>query len=503
MRTPGKISRNLLLAAFLFYAPPHAHAKKGREPLALQTLKAAPGAATQKVAAAIDKILGGKAKQLDYGIAAMSLTQGDLIYEKNGDKLLIPASVNKIFTAYAALKKLKPTAVFKTGIYAVGTIRDGKLTGDLYLKGGGDPSLVSERMWMLVNELVRSGIKSITGNLFADSSYYDEEKTPESRPKYLKDQAYNAPIGALSFNFNVTTIYVRPGDLPGSAPIIFTDPDNSYIDVVNQATTGPAGGKNTINVNRTNFVEGDIGDTVLLRGSIPLEHKELRFYRNIVNPALYTAHMFRTFWEQRGFKLTGHVQEGTVPLDKAKLVLEFESLPLWHIVWGMNKFSNNFVADQIMKKVGAEVWGPPGTMAKGVTALADALEDIGIKKGSYEIQDGSGLTRNTKVTAKQILAVLAASYKDFGMSSEFTSSLGIAGDDGTLRNRFPGSHVAGLLRGKTGTLDGVTALAGYVPTDEGELLAFAVLLNDPKVKFGRMTPWADQIALALSKFSRK
>lgn len=472
-----------------------------RSPKSTTPAIVAPGAL--KVKGAIEAILPEKKfKHLDVGVYAVSLAHGDVVAERNPDDLLVPASVNKVFTAYAAIKKLRPTATFKTRIYAKGTIHEGKLTGDLYLKGGGDPSLVSERMWMMVNELIRSGIKNITGNIVADAKYYDEERTPTSRPKYLKDQAYNAPVGALSFNFNTTTIYVRPGEAPGSPPTVYTDPENSYIDVVNQATTGKAGSGNSIVVSRTNFVEGDIGDTVLLRGSIPLDHKELRFYRNIVNPALYTAHMFKTFWEQRGLKFAGHVDEGATP-DDAKLVLEFDSLPIWQIIWGMNKFSNNFVADQLMKKLGADVWGPPGTMQKGLTALHDALEDIGIGKKSYQIQDGSGLTRNTHVTARQIVTVLTSAYKDFSISSEFVASLGIAGEDGTLRNRLPNSNLAGLLRAKTGTLDGVTALAGYLPTNDGELLAFAVLLNDPKLKYGKISGWADQIALALSKFSRK
>lgn len=451
----------------------------------------------------IDGIIPPKVmKSLRVGICAATVVDGQSFYEHDADELVIPASTNKIFTAFTAMRKMKPTDTFSTRVYVTGSIKDGRLNGDLYLKGGGDPSLVSERMWMMVNEIIRSGIRTISGNLYADSSYFDQERTPETRPKYLKDQAYNAPIGALSFNFNTTTIFVRPGEIPGQPPIVYTDPENSYIDVVNQATTGKVDSNNTIVVSRTSFVKGDIGDTVLLRGSIPLDSREVHFYRNIVNPGLYTAHMFRTFWEQRGLKMDGNVLEGETP-SKAKLILEFDSQPLWQIVWGMNKFSNNFVADQILKKVGAQVMGPPGTMAKGVQVMGDVLESIGIPRNSYSIHDGSGLTRDTKVTARQIVKVLLASHNDFSMAPEFISSLGVAGEDGTIRRRFGDSNLAGLLRAKTGTLDGVSALAGYAPSADGELIAFAIVLNDPKVRYGHMSGWADQIALALSKYSRK
>ena len=441
-------------------------------------------------------------KGLEVGVLVSSLKTGEVLFENGADKLLIPASVAKVFTSFAVLKKLKPTFTFKTPILIQGSLKEGKLSGDLYLKGSGDPSLVSERMWMLVNELVRSGIKSVTGNIIVDSSYFDDEKTPDSRPVYLKDQAYNAPLGALSFNFNTTTIFVRPGDARGDKPKVFTDPDNAYIDIVNQANTGSHSSKNTLVVTRTDYVKGDIGDTVLLRGSLPLDVKEVRFYRNIVNPALYTGHMFRTFWEQRGMKFQGNVIEGRVP-EGARQILEFESLPLWQIVWGLNKFSNNFVADQLMKRLGAEVFGPPGTREKGIKAVEAALSEIGISPGSYQIIDGSGLTRGTHVSPRHLVKVLSAIYRDFSISPEFISSLGIAGEDGTLKKRFPNSVERGVLRGKTGSLDGVNSLAGFTESSSGEPIAFAIILNDPKVKYGRMIPWIDSMVEKIGRFSRK
>lgn len=457
----------------------------------------------QRLSRLVDQVLPPqKTKDLKAGIIVGSVSTGEILFEKNADNLLIPASVSKIFTSYAALKKLKPNSTFKTSVYRTGIINDGRLSGDIYVKGGGDPSLVSERMWMLVNEFVRSGIKHVMGKIVIDSSYFDEEKNPESRPKYLKDQAYNAPVGAFSFNFNTTTIYVNPGDAPGKSPKVYTDPDNSYIDVVNQATTGAAESTNTVQVTRTEYVKGDLGDTVLLRGSIPLGAKEMRFFRNIVNPALYAGHMLKTFMEQRGMRVDGNIVEGKIPED-AKSILEFDSVPLWQIVWGLNKFSNNFVADQIMKKLGAEMWGAPGTLQKGIAAVQDILEDLGIPKSAYTIVDGSGLTRGTQVTPRQIYKVLSAVHRDFNIYPEFISSLGVAGEDGTLRNRLPTSIGQGTIRAKTGSLDGVASLAGYVPSRDGELLAFAVILNDPQLRYGRMTGWVDQIAKAIRDITRK
>jgi serine-type D-Ala-D-Ala carboxypeptidase/endopeptidase (penicillin-binding protein 4) len=484
----------ILLGALFFAAPSFAESelafKQGVTP------------AHQQLLSRIQAVLPKNSKHLSVGVFAASIYPREPVVAVNADQLLIPASVSKVFTGYTALKKLGPASTFKTTILTDGPIKDGKLTGNLYFKGGGDPSLVSERMWMLVNELIRTGIKHITGNIIADSSYYDFERTPDTRPKYLKDQAYNAPVGALSFNFNTTTVYVRPGDAVGKPPIVVIDPENSYVDVVNQATTGASGTNQTVNASRTQYVKGDLGDTVLLRGSIPIGHSELRFYRNIVNPSLYTAHMFQTFWQRRGLKLDGIIKEGVTP-SNGQQVLQFESLPLWQVVWGMNKFSNNFVADQILKKVGAESWGAPGTLDKGLTSMQDVLEDIGIPKKAYEIQDGSGLTRSTKVTARQVVHVLLSAHDDLSVAPEFMASFGIAGEDGTLRSRFQSSRLRTQLRAKTGSLDGVTSLAGFCPSKDGEPLAFAILLNDTKLKYGRMTAWADQIAVEICEFSKK
>lgn len=486
------MKKNLWIVLFLLFFNPFAFAKT-RKPAT---------ASNDALKSKVESVLP-KGKDLKAGIILSSLETGEVLFEKNADDLLIPASVNKVLTAYAALKKLKPNATFKTYVLINSPVRSTQLGGDLYIKGGGDPSLVSERLWMLVNELVRSGIKTVKGNIVVDSTYYDMVRTPESRPKYLKDQAYNAPVGALSFNFNTTTVYVRPNEQSGLAPIVYTDPENSYIEIVNQATTGKVGSANTLNVNRTEFVKGDIGDTVLLRGSIPIDGKEQHFYRNIVNPSLYAGHMVKTFMEQRGMRVEGTVKEGTVP-SEARQILEFESQPLWQVIWGMNKFSNNFVADQLMKKLGAEMWGVPGTIEKGVTAVQDVLADIGIPKNAYTILDGSGLTRQTKLAPRQILKVLQVAHKDFAVFPEFISSLVIAGEDGTLRRRFPTSQEEPVqLRGKTGSLDGVNSLAGYTMSQDNELLSFVIILNDSKGKYGKMSTWVDKIATLFHKYSRK
>jgi len=440
-------------------------------------------------------------RSLKASILAVSLDRNEVIYSRSADTTLIPASVNKILTAYTALKRVGPRAKFHTKILATDSIRNGVLGGNLYLKGGGDPGLVSERMWMLTNELLRSGVKKITGNIIGDASYFDTERTPDNRPKYLTDQAYNAPVGALSFNFNTTTIFVRPGTKVGTKPEIYVDPENSYVDIVNQAKTTKAGRGTKLYAKRLKHLEGDLGDTILIRGTIARGAKEVRYYRNIVNPTLYTCHMFKTFLERRGVKVNGTIKMGRVP-KKARLLVDFGSLPMWQVIWGLNKFSNNFVADQVLKKVGAEMWGVPGNLKKGMTSMRDALEDIGIPRNSYVVVDGSGLNRKARISSNQIVQILRSAYADFSIRSEFVASLGVAGEDGTLKRRLNSNLGRGFIRGKTGRLNGVNSLAGYTQSVQGENIAFAILLNDPSGRHGDMTGWVDQIAMAFRRFRR-
>lgn len=434
------------------------------------------------------------------GIEVYSLTRQESLFELNPDAPLSPASTIKLLTAVVGLKKLGPDYTYRTEVLADGPIQNGVLKGNLYLKGGGDPSLVSERMYLLVAEVLRSGIREITGTIFADDWVFEQIKVDPARIPTDTDRPYNAPIGGLSFNYNTTTVYFRPGDTLGAKPRVMVEPDTGYITVLNQAKTGRPGSGNQLVASR---VKGKAGDTILVKGTLAQGAAEQRSYFNIVSPPLYAGYALRSYLEMRGVRVHGReIRHQQVP-PSARKIAELESLPLREIVTLMNKFSNNFIAEVLVKTLGKEIRGAPGTVEKGLDVVREEATRLGINTAGFHVVSGSGLTRENRVSSRQFVQLMNAAYLDFDVLPELLSSLPIAGKDGTLRRRMKGTSAYGRLRAKTGSIDGVATLVGMVQARGGELLAFSVLMNDKTKDPGSMRPWQNYFGQALADFNRK
>ncbi len=433
-------------------------------------------------------------------VEVFSLNTQQSLFRLNQDRALSPASAIKVLTALVALKKLGPDFTYKTEVYAHGPVVGGVLQGDLYLRGSGDPSLVTERLYLLVNDILRSDIKSVKGQIIVDDSTFDQVNVDPARINTDTDRAYNAQVGGLSFNYNTTTVYFRPGNTLGSHPRVFVEPDTGYVSVQNKATTGARGTKYSLVASR---IKGDMGDNVVVTGSIPLGLNEQHSYFNITNPRVYAAQAMRWMFGARGFYISG-AEVGRKPLPPgAKKIAELESPPLREIVVLMNKYSNNFIADTLVKTLGREVKGAPGTMEKGLEVIREEATRMGLNTAGFSLVSGSGLTRDNRITAQQFITLLNAAYLDFDVLPELLSSLPIAGRDGTLKSRMKGTSAYGRLRGKTGTIDGVSSLIGMVQSRGGELLSFAVIMNDSRKNAQNFRPWQNYFAQALADFNRK
>ena len=202
------------------------------------------------------------------------------------------------------------------------------------------------------------------------------------------------------------------------------------------------------------------------------------------------------------FSKSSSVKHAQTPLTARKLSV-LESLPLREIVTLMNKFSNNFIAESLVKTLGREFKGAPGTTEKGIAVIMEEATKLDINTSGFNLVSGSGLTRENRTSARQFVKLLNAAYLDFDVLPELLSSLPIAGKDGTLRRRLSGTSAYGRLRAKTGSIDGVSALAGVVQSRNGELLAFAVIMNDKAKVPGAMHPWQNYFAQTLADFNRK
>lgn len=429
-------------------------------------------------------------KEMKIGIRIYSLKSNDVVFEHNSQTLLKPASNVKLVTTLAALKYLGSGYQFKTKIYTDGKIRKGILNGNLYIKGFGDPKLVSEKLWFLTNELKRAGFRHIAKDLVIDDTFFDEVRTV--RNGRASDRAYDALLGAVSVNFNTTAIYVKPGDFAGAKARVIIDPDNTYVRVINGARTVATHKEMTIRVSR---IRAKYSDTIRVTGNIPLGTEEKRFYKNISYPRQYAASLFRQFFKDRGITIQGRNRYEAVP-ETAREILVYESRPLSMVVTDLNRMSNNFIAEQILKTMAAELKSVPGSTDNGLKILEKFLKEAGVS-GNYQLVNGSGLSPDNLMTAAQLVEVLKFGYRNFGVFPEYVSSMGIAGVNGTLNKRLVGTAAEGRVRAKTGSLTGVSALSGYLNTLSDEVLAFSILMNDALGRDLLMQHFQDEVLLSL------
>ena len=402
------------------------------------------------------------------------LNHGGEVVALNETKLFIPASLSKIPTALAFLNEKSMDQYFHTWVYKTGVMENGVLKGDLYLKGGGDPSFVNESMWMMVRELKRSNINKIEGQLFVDESYFDLDYYSQGRQNRRVDRAYDAPVSALSFNWNSVSVYVRPGPGKGTPAFIHVDPDLDFIKVENRVKTTDQK-ETTIQLSRILKNEKVI---LKVSGSISLSSGEKIFYRSMGgDPALWTGYSFKSFLNRSGIQYKGSVKKKKVP-DQADLLVEQDSWDLARILSALSKFSNNFVAEMLTKHLGKED-KKPGNIHQGLLKIKNYLKEQGWKDSEFHFVNPSGLTRDNRMRPDRLGSLLKKSIENFQLAPEFLASLPISGTDGTLKRRMT-RFMRKKVRAKTGHVAGVVGLAGYMESPKGgPPMTFVFFYNGP------------------------
>src|SRR4051812_3671520 len=417
-----------------------------------------------------------------------SLDDGQVIYSRNPDELLNPASNTKLVTAATGLLRLGPEYRFSTDYLSDRPMQRGRI-GTLYVKGRGDPSVTTERLDGLVADLWHRGVRSV-GEIVLDDSFFDREEFGPGWEQEASDKAWAAGVGALSLNHNAIAIYITPADRVGARARVEVEPDaRDYFVIDNRAATVRANGRRKLRPHTS--PEGE-RTRLVVDGRIPLRAESMVLYRRVGDPAFYYGQTLKMLLKQRGIRVaSGRIRRGAAPAT-AVLIQAYDSPELGEIIRDMNKVSSNFIAEMIVKTLGAELKGTPGSWPKGLEVEEDLLAELGIPRGTYVLRNGSGLNDTNRFTARQLATLLQAVWKRFPVAAEFVSSLGIAARDGTMRLRMEGTDAAGRLRAKTGTLERVTALSGYVQSLGGERFVFSVLVND----------WAGKSAPVISSIDR-
>ncbi|MGH8060275.1 MAG: D-alanyl-D-alanine carboxypeptidase/D-alanyl-D-alanine endopeptidase, partial [Candidatus Entotheonellia bacterium] len=409
------------------------------------------------------------------GLRAVNVGTGEALLDVRGNALLVPASTLKLITTAAGLRQLSPHYRFRTAFLTASSVQEGAVQGDLFLKGYGDPTLVVEEAWLMVRALRQLGVRSVHGDLVGDDSFFDAEHRGPAWADAGSQRAFNAKVSALSLNHNSVMLLARPGHAPGDPVEVVVETPSPYLTLRNTARTSHLQQSRGISVAR---LEGETGDTLVLEGEMGIGSPPQRLYRNISNPPLHATLGVQELLAQEGIRITGRSRIGRTPPQARELYVH-RSKALYRVIDDLNKFSNNMIAEQLLKTIGAEVHGPPGSWAKGLEVVGGMLADFGIPRGTYTLVDGSGLSRLNRVSPAQLVTVLTRMAHDFRVQPEYMASLRAPDIEGRASHRFGRVDFAQRARLKTGSMDDVSALAGYVGPAGGGLIAFAMLMNGP------------------------
>lgn len=418
------------------------------------------------------------------GVDVVDVRTGESVFARGSTRGLVPASTAKVLTAAAALRALGPAHRFTTDVFADGPIDGtGVLHGNLYVKGHGDPRMVIEVLWKLVYDLKLEGITRVEGDVVFDEGYFDTEYALTGWDKELdvrEGPSYFAPSSALSLNFNTVAVVVAPGPEPGKpARVLLETPASGYVTVRSDATTSAVGTSRNLELDR---IVADDHMVFAVSGTVPADAGVKKYYRTVVDPTAYFMAAWTELETIHGIEVTGEHRRGTVP-STADLVHQHHSVPLTAILMDMNKYSNNFMAEQVLKAVGAETSDGPGSTAAGLDYVRGYLDTLGVERETYHLVNGSGLSRDATMPAALLTRVMVDMAHDEKVGHEFQTTLSIAGWDGTLNRRF--EEDPARVRGKTGTINGVHCLTGYVTASDGNLYAFSFLVNELRGGTGR------------------
>ncbi len=441
---------------------------------------ALPVYAQDNLQSALDEIL--RARCLDPAQTAVHVANaqnGRTLYARNGEIPLLPASLMKIITTAAALHYLKPDYHFKTQLAYTGERQDDVISGDLVLRGGGDPMLTARDLWALAAWLKNSGITTVHGNLVGDAGFFDSLDRAPAWEESRTQRAYDARLSALSLDFNTIVVHALPGGAPGEAARVWLEPQPYHYRINTQALTVAANKKTAIWGSRREEADGSV--IVTVAGSIASNAMEQSFRLNTPDPGQVTIATFRALLAQQGVHIEGATHLTHARSVAAHWLYQYESPPLSQILKELNTYSNNFMAEQIIKTIAAEITGQPGSHGEGLTLVRRFLSELGVATQDVSLADGSGLSRENRMSAQTITQVINLILPRFELAPDFVASLRIMGTEGSPKSRrFADEPLGARIRGKTGSLDQVSNLAGLVAGENGQVFAYTLLLNNNK-----------------------
>ena len=422
-------------------------------------------------------------KNVSYGISIVSIKKNTSLFSYRDNDLFSIASNMKLITTAAALEYLGPDFEYKTSVDAHGVITAGELNGDIIIRGSGDPNLSGRfyngnittvpESW--ASAIKNKGIHKITGAIIADDSVFDRIYTNPTWPENQLSEWYCAPSGGLSFNDNCVDITLVSDKNPGNTVIPLIDPNTSYFTIFNNCVSTSNKKEHAYSIFRKPGT-----NQIFIKGKFWVNASPEKSWVTIHNPGLYLATVFKEILGKNGIVVQGNarvIDESDSFGSNLERITETTST-MKQTILVTNKHSQNFYAEQILKTLGSRIKGR-GSSNAGIEVLREFMGKLGFPPDEYQIEDGSGLSKDNKLSPR-IITTLLTYMSRHPYSNVLYESLPVSGTDGGLRHRMLSSRYKNKIHAKTGYIAKTSALSGYVDTLNGDTLAFSILMNNFK-----------------------
>ena len=410
------------------------------------------------------------------GISVVPVYGPGLALAANESEPMNPASTMKLVTTLAGLELLGPQYQWRTDALSAAPLKNGVLEGDLWLRGSGDPQLVIQDLWLLVQRLRGTGVREIRGNLMLDRSAFEAAQHDPAAFDGEALRPYNAGPDALLLNYKAVSFH------------FIADPENKQARVFALPALAGMVAPTTVRASEGACndwrarLSGDFTDPLrpTFRGAYPLSCGDKVWHVSVLESGPYAEAMFRSLWDASGGVWRGRVREGLVP-SEARRLAQHESRPLAEIIRDINKYSNNVMARQLFLTLGMDASRRPANKERAQRVVGDWLVSKGLDRREFVLENGAGLSRVERLTAGGLATLLQGAFAT-PLMPEFVSSMPIVGIDGTMRRR---QAAAGSAHIKTGLLADARAIAGYVLAASGRRYAVAAFINHPNAGAGQ------------------
>jgi D-alanyl-D-alanine carboxypeptidase/D-alanyl-D-alanine-endopeptidase (penicillin-binding protein 4) len=390
-----------------------------------------------------------------------------------GERVLNPASTMKLVTTYAGLELLGPAYTWNTEVYAAGLVQNEVLHGDLIIRGAGDPKLTHERFWLLLRGIRARGIREIRGDLVLDRTFFAADDYDPARFDDQPTRPYNTGPDPLLVNYKAVTLHFLP-EMSARLRVI-AEPTLGEVQVVNNAMVNDTACGDWLSRLKIDPQGGSEQMRIVLSGTYARDCGERQRSFSVLSHRAYVAALFTQVWRDVGGTLTGTVRDGQAP-PASRLISSTRSDALSEVIRDINKYSNNVMARQLFLTLGAVGGSVPGTLEKSRSVVRQWLAQRGTPVPELVIDNGSGLSRIERISARALGEMLIAAYQSPVMP-ELMASLPVVAADGTMRRRLANAEIAGQAHIKTGSLNGVRSIAGYVLDARGKRAAVVFIVN--------------------------